>query len=230
MRRLRSGTKTGFIAAHWTSAKPIGASELSPTAPLRALREQTVIGPHLERFTPGRAGCHRHRARRPSRIRRRGQRRRVAQLPAVDRRLSAAGSRPAWRHSGARPGVGRPAYARTRRVATSATAVSVTGASVVSVVVLIISALCDVPLRRQTRSAHGPCGGGPARQEMFRFRRRTAAAPLLPGSAGRTSSGLRSVDGLAPLPLVAPGAVSPCGSLASMARRQRWCSVVRPSV
>lgn len=152
---------------------------------------------------PGASGCHRHRARRPSRIRRRGQRRRVAQLPAAGRRLSTAGSRPAWRHCGARPRVGRPAYARTRRVATSATAVSVTGVSVVSVVVLIISALRDVPLRRQTRSAHGSCGGGPARQEMFRFRRRTAAAPRLPGSVARTPSGLGSVDGLAPLPQVA---------------------------
>jgi hypothetical protein len=152
----------------------------------RALRDPAVIGPHLERFT-GASGCHRHRARRPSRIRRRGQRRRVAQLPAAGRRPSAAGSRPAWRHSGAGPRVGRPAYARTRRVATSASAVSVTGASVVSVVVLIVSALRDLPLVAPTRSAHGPCGGGPARQEMFRFRRRTAAAPLLPG----LSRGLR---------------------------------------
>ena len=153
---------------------------------LSRIARAAVIGSHL---SPRASGCHRHRARRPSRIRRRGQRRRVAQLPAAGRRLSAAGSRPAWRHCGARPRVGRPGYARTRRVTTSATAVSVTGVSVVSVVVLIVSALRDVPLRRQTRSAHGSCGGGPARQEMFRFRRRTAAAPRLPGSAARTPSG-----------------------------------------
>jgi len=147
-----------------------------------ALVGRTPSGSH------GASACHRHRARRPSRIRRREHRRRVAQLPAAGRRLSAAGSRPASRHSGARPRVGRPAYARTRRVATSATAASVTGASVVSVVVLIVSALRDLPLvAPNAERARALWGGARATRNVH---------VSAPDGRGGSIAGVRRADSL----------------------------------
>jgi hypothetical protein len=151
------------------------------------LREPALIG-RTPSGSPGASACHRHRARRPSRIRRREHRRRVAQLPAAGRRLSAAGSRPASRHSGARPRVGRPAYARTRRVATGATAASVTGASVVSVVVLIVSALRDLPLvAPNAERARALWGGARATRNVH---------VSAPDGRGGSIAGVRRADSL----------------------------------